>query len=141
MNKIVDIFELDIKIVADKEGKLVAIENSENIPFEIKRVFYIFDLTESSTRGSHANENLDEVLVALHGSCEVILDNGIERKKYTLDKPNLFLYLPSNTWLDIVNFRDNCILLVLCSEKYCDTKVIRNYNEYITNLGKKIKDS
>lgn len=129
------IFTLNKKIVPGKDGVLVAIENSPNIPFEIKRVFYIFGLSESSVRGDHANKNLDEVIVAIRGSCDIFLDDGKTKTAFKLDDPCTFLYVGANTWIDMKNFRNDCILLVLCSEIYEKTLVIRNYDTFLSSVN------
>ena len=103
-----------------ENGKLVAIENSKNIPFDIKRIFYIYGTEENTIRGQHANKISRFVMICLSGSCEVKvydMDEKIE-EKYKLNTPNQGLYLDRMIWKDMYNFSKDCVLLVLSDSEY-----------------------
>lgn len=110
----------------DESGKLVAIENSKNIPFDIKRTFYIYGTKEGIVRGQHANKISRFVLICLSGSCEVKvydLDKKIE-ENFVLDSPKKGLYLDRMIWKDMYNFSENCVLLVLSDSEYIKDEYI-----------------
>lgn len=104
----------------DENGKLVAIENSENIPFDIKRVFYIYGTKERIVRGQHANKISRFVLICLSGSCEVKVYDMEEKieENFVLDSPKKGLYLDRMIWKDMYNFSEDCVLLVLSDSEY-----------------------
>ena len=110
----------------DENGKLVAIENSKNIPFDIKRIFYIYGTEENTIRGQHANKISRFVMICLSGSCEVKvydMDEKIE-EKYKLNTPNQGLYLDRMIWKDMYNFSKDCVLLVLSDSEYIKDEYI-----------------
>lgn len=110
----------------DENGKLVAIENSKNIPFEIKRVFYIYGTKENVVRGQHANKISRFVLICLSGSCEVKIYDMEEKieENFILDSPQKGLYLDRMIWKDMYNFSENCVLLVLSDSEYIKDEYI-----------------
>ena len=110
----------------DENGKLVAIENSKNIPFDIKRIFYIYGTEENTIRGQHANKISRFVMICLSGSCEVKvydMDEKIE-EKYKLNTPNQGLYLDRMIWKDMYNFSKDCVLLILSDSEYIKDEYI-----------------
>tara|TARA_Y100001935_G_scaffold230328_1_gene210588 strand:- start:639 stop:1046 length:408 start_codon:yes stop_codon:yes gene_type:complete len=113
--------------LGDDRGSLVALESSKTIPFEIRRVYYIFDTRSGVTRGMHAHKNLRQVLVCVSGKCSVVLDNGIEREEIILDSPLKGLLLGGNIWREMRDFSTDCVLLVLASELYDEADYIRDY--------------
>ena len=115
----------------DDRGMLVALEEFDDIPFEIKRVYYMYDTKEGVHRGFHAHKNLEQILICIHGSCDVLLDNGKQKKIVSLEKPYEGLYVPNNMWREMYNFSSDAILLVLASEIYDESDYIRDYQEYI----------
>jgi len=114
----------------DKDGQLVALENCKNIPFEVKRVYYIFDTLTTVTRGKHAHKNLQQVLLCIHGSCKIRLDDGNETETVLLDKPNEGIYLTNLVWREMYDFSEDAVLLVLASEYYNKDDYIRDYDEF-----------
>lgn len=112
-------------------GNLVFMESKKDIPFDIKRAYYIYDVPSYAKRGSHAHKNLKQVLIALSGSLEIIVDNGYAKKKYLLDNPHQGLYLGSNLWRDLVSFSPGAICLVFAAEYYDPSDYIRNYTEFL----------
>ncbi|WP_167956018.1 sugar 3,4-ketoisomerase [Anaerosporobacter faecicola] len=118
----------------DERGSLVALEEFKDIPFEIKRVYYMYDTAKGVTRGYHAHKNLEQILICIHGSCKVKLDNGTEKKIVYLEKPYEGLYVPNNMWREMYDFSDDAVLLVLASEYYIEDDYIRNYDEFLNML-------
>lgn len=127
---------LNFKIHGDNQGKLVALEKGEDFPFEIKRVYYIWDTIPDAVRGRHAHRHLEQVIVCLSGSCDFILDNGKERQTIHLDNPTQGLYIKHNIWREFTNFSPNCIIMVLASEHYDETDYIRDYNKFLEEVRK-----
>ena len=108
----------------DDRGSLIAIENNKNIDFKIERVYYIYDTINGVVRGKHAHVDLRQVLICVNGSCDILLDNGKERDVIHLDSPNKGVYIKSLVWREMMNFSDDCVLLVLVNSKH-------NVNDYI----------
>lgn len=115
----------------DSRGQLIAIEQQKDIPFDIKRVYYMYDTTQGVTRGHHAHKNLQQILICVHGSCKILLDNGKEKETVILDKPYEGLYVASNIWREMSEFSPDAVLLVLASELYDESDYIRDYDEFI----------
>lgn len=109
----------------DSNGKLVAIESSKDVPFEIKRIFYIYGTTPDTVRGRHANKKSEFVLVNLKGSCKVRLYDDSEEYIVTLDKPNVGVYVPKMVWKDMYDFSKESLLLVLSNEHYDEIEYVR----------------
>ena len=122
---------LELNEKGDKRGKLVVLENRRDIPFEIRRVFYMYDTRDDSERGCHANRRSEFVLLAIHGSVKVRIDDGMQKKTYVLDDPAKGLYLPRMIWKEMFDFSADCVLLVLSSELYDPEEYLRDYNQYI----------
>ena len=126
---------INFDIKGDKRGKLIAIEQLKDIPFEIKRVYYIFDTKSEIRRGSHAHKNLQQVAICLNGSCKFLLDNGKERvEDIILDSPNKGLFIDKMIWREMYDFSENCVLLVIASEYYDENDYIRDYEEFLKIL-------
>ena len=122
----------------DERGLLVTLEGTKSVPFNIKRVYYIFGTKEGISRGFHAHLNLKQVAVCVKGSCQFVLDNGKQRQEVILDSPTKGLLIEDLTWREMFNFSPDCVLLVLASEYYDELDYIRNYDEFleITNAKK-----
>ena len=121
----------------DDRGQLVALEEFKDIPFRIKRVYYLYDTKENVTRGYHAHKSLEQILICVHGSCKIHLDDGFDTAEVLLDKPNEGLYISNNMWREMYDFSDGAVLLVLASEYYDEADYIRNYEDFI----KMVKES
>lgn len=118
------------KIIDEKgRGKLSVIEKSI-IPFEIKRVYYLYDVPSDAFRGGHAHKNLDQFMIALSGSFEVKIDDGSNNKKVMLNKPNKGLLIPSGIWREMDNFSAGAVCLVLASEFFDESDYFRDYNSF-----------
>lgn len=118
----------------DERGQLVALEEFNDIPFEIKRVYYMYETKEDVRRGYHAHKNLEQILICIHGSCKVLLDNGTEKKVVSLERPYEGLYVPNNMWREMYDFSPDAVLMVLASEVYREEDYIRNYEEFLEFL-------
>lgn len=122
----------------DERGQLVALEEYKDIPFEIKRVYYMYDTKEGVRRGFHAHRRLEQILICIHGSCKVLLDNGRDKKVVHLEKPYEGLYIASNMWREMYDFTSDAVLMVLASELYDESDYIRDYDEYLNQINGKI---
>lgn len=112
----------------DERGNLVAVETGKDIPFEIKRVYYIFGADQNAKRAFHAHHNTDQVLICLKGSLKCSLDNGCGKIEFNLENPNNGVFIKRKTWLELTCFSPDCILLVLASSNYDSLDYIRDYN-------------
>ena len=121
----------------DDRGQLVALEEFKDIPFEIKRVYYMYDTGEGVHRGFHAHRSLEQILICIHGSCKVLLDNGTEKKVISLEKPYEGLYIANDMWREMYDFSSDAVLLVLASDFYKEEDYIRNYDVFLKEVGKK----
>ena len=125
---------LNFKTLGDERGSLVAIEEGYNTPFEIKRVYYIFDTKEGVERGFHAHINLKQMAIVVKGSCTFVLDNGITREEIELNNPKQGLLIEGLIWREMKNFSPDCVLVVLASEHYDESDYIRNYNKFLEEV-------
>lgn len=126
---------MDIKFIqfqshGDERGSLVALEDHKNIPFTIKRVYYMFNTKEKIRRGFHAHKKLQQLAVVLKGSCRFMLDDGNEKIDFLLDNPAQGLYIKSFVWREMYDFSDDCVLLVLADSFYDEDDYIRDYQEF-----------
>lgn len=121
----------------DERGMLVALEEYNDIPFEIKRVYYMYDTQKNVRRGFHAHKNLEQILVCVHGKCKILLDNGKEKKIVSLEKPYEGLYVPHEIWHEMYDFSPDAVLLVLASTLYKEGDYIRDYDEFIKFISLK----
>ena len=119
------------QIHEDAQGMLVAIEEEKDIPFRIKRVYYMYGAGDAVIRGRHAHKSLQQILICVHGNCKIRLDDGRERKIISLNHPNEGLYIPHLVWREIFDFAPDTVLLVLASDVYDKSDYIRDYEEFI----------
>lgn len=127
---------MDYKIIkfqkhGDDRGQLIALENEKEIPFEIKRVYYMFETGEGVRRGFHAHKNLKQILICTSGSCKIHLDDGKETKEIVLDDPSEGLFIANNLWREMYDFSKDAVLMVLASDLYNEKDYIRNYDEFL----------
>lgn len=115
----------------DERGQLVALEELKDIPFKIKRVYYMYDTAERVVRGHHAHKSLQQILICIHGSCKIKLDNGRETKIVPLEKPYEGLYVSNVMWREMYDFSSDAVLMVLASELYDPDDYIRDYDEFL----------
>lgn len=131
MEEIMQVIKYAFQQHGDERGMLVALEEYNDIPFEIKRVYYMYDTQENVRRGFHSHKNLQQILVCVHGNCKILLDNGKEKKIVSLEKPYEGLYIPHDIWHEMYDFSPDAVLLVLASTLYKEEDYIRNYDEFI----------
>lgn len=121
---------IDIPKIENNLGNIAVIEKS-TIPFEIKRVYYLFDIPSTAIRGGHAHKKLQQVLIAISGSFDVVLSDGESQKKVTLNKPDRGLLIENNTWRELENFSSGAVCLVIASNEYDESDYIRNYDDFL----------
>ena len=121
---------VDIRKYSDNRGYLSVIEGGEDIPFEIKRIYYLYMVPEAA-RGAHAHKELQQLLVATSGSVDITLDDGKEKKTFHLDRPWKGLWVVPGLWRDLDNFSGGTVLMCLASEKYDEGDYIREYDEFL----------
>lgn len=121
---------IDLPSFSDERGGLVAIESNQSIPFDVKRLYYIFN-TSQKPRGFHAHIDLKQVAICLKGSCRFILDNGSTKEEVVLDNPTQGLVIEGLIWREMHDFSEDCVLLVLASEHFTEQDYIRNYDEFL----------
>lgn len=120
---------------ADARGKLVALEASQDVPFEIKRVYYMFDTLPNESRGFHAHKTLQQVIIAMDGACRFVLDDGKTREEVVLNRPDVGLYIGQNMWREMHDFSYGCKLVVLASEHFDENEYIRTYDDFLKSLN------
>ena len=125
---------IDMKIHGDERGKLIAIENLIDIPFEIKRTYWIYDTIPEQIRGNHSHKNMEQLVIALDGSCEFELDDGHKKETVVLNRPDKGLYIGKHMWRTIKNFSYGCKLVVLASDFYDEKEYIRDYNTFLKEV-------
>ena len=122
---------IELPKISDPRGNLTFVENSRHVPFEIKRVFFLYDIPTAADRGAHAHKKLEQVIICLSGSFDVALDNGKEKERIHLNRPWHGLYVPPMVWASEINFDPGSVCLVLASDLYDEAEYYRNYNEFI----------
>lgn len=121
----------------DHRGTLISLESFKNVPFDIKRVYYMYDTKHDVRRGFHAHKNLKQILICVSGSCKILLDDGKEKAVVPLTAPNVGLYLESNIWREMFDFSSDAVLMVLASEHYNESDYIRNYEDFLKYVEEK----
>lgn len=135
---------MDYKIVnfqrhGDKRGMLVALETNKEVPFDIKRVYYMYDTVPGVRRGYHAHKKLQQILICTSGSCKIHLDDGKDTAEVVLDKPYEGLLVTNNMWREMYDFSPDAVLMVLASELYDESDYIRDYHQFIEFVNKENK--
>lgn len=115
----------------NRDGNLTAINGNLDVPFNIQRIYYLYDIPGGEMRGAHAHYELKQLIVAASGSFDVVLDDGNSKKTITLNRPHYGLYIKPGIWRDLINFSSGSVLLVLASMKYAETDYIRDYNNFL----------
>jgi len=121
---------LHLSQIGDRNGHITAVNNSEEIPFATKRIFYLYDIPGGESRGAHAHKECCQFLVAASGSFDVLLDDGKTKRQVLLNRPDLGLYIPPGIWASEINFSSGSICLVLASHEYDELDYIREYEYY-----------
>ena len=126
---------LHFKDFGDERGKLVVVEGAQDVPFEIKRVFYIYNSDSTIVRGQHANRKSEFVLINVAGKSKVRITDGREVLNVELNKPMMGVYIPKMIWKDMYDFSPDSVLLILASSHYDGTEYIRDFDEYMKEVG------
>lgn len=129
-----DCIIIDLPKISDPRGNLTFFEESRHIPFNIRRVYYLYDVPGGSERGGHAHKNLHQFMIAISGSFDVLLDDGKERKRIRLDRPYYGLYICPMIWRELDNFSSGSVCMVVASEYYDESDYFRNYSEFLTEI-------
>ena len=116
---------------SDERGDLTFIEQKNHVPFSIKRIYYLYGIVEGKTRGNHAHKRLEQLLVAISGSFDIILDDGVTKKKFKLNRPYYGLYIAPLLWREMINFSSNAVCMVLASDYYKESDYLREYEDFI----------
>ena len=124
--------KIPFETTGDNRGSLIAIEGAQTVPFEIRRVYYIWGTGKGVTRGHHAHITLQQVLVCVHGACTIVLDDGKDRRDVRLDSPCEGLFIGPFMWREMKDFTSDAVLLVIASEHYEESDYIRNYKKFLT---------
>ena len=124
------IIELD-QHHSDRKGNISVVQNGVTVPFDVKRVYYLYDVPGGESRGAHAHKDLSQLIVAASGSFRVILDDGRSKRTFFLNRPYQGLYLKPGIWRDLNDFSSGAVCMVLASEKYDPEDYIRDYDEFL----------
>ena len=127
---------IDLPIVKDSRGNLTFIEGGSHIPFEIQRVYYLYDVPGGETRAGHAHRALEQLIVAVAGSFDVVLDGGSERETISLNRSYQGLYVPNLVWRELENFSSGAVCLVLASLPFSEEDYFRDYDQFIGHVMK-----
>lgn len=125
---------LNLQVINDERGKLVSLESLKNLPFAIKRVYYMFDTSPDLPRGFHAHKELEQLVIAIDGACEFVLDDGKNKESVWLNRPDVGLYIGKNMWQEMRNFSYGCKLMILASDYYDESEYIRDYAEFLKRV-------
>ncbi|MDB5595776.1 MAG: hypothetical protein JWM36_2737 [Hyphomicrobiales bacterium] len=118
--------------IADPRGNLTFVEGGEHVPFEIRRVYYLYDVPGGSSRGGHAHKALHQLIIAMSGSFDVELDDGCRKQRFQLNRSYYGLYVCPMIWRELDNFSSGSVCLVLASNRYDEADYYRNYDEFLT---------
>lgn len=127
---------LNFKIMGDERGSLIALEENHNVPFDVKRVYYIFGTKVDVHRGKHAHKSLRQLAICVCGSCKFLLDNGQEEIHVELNSPTQGLLIEGVMWREMYEFSEDCILMVLADNYYNENDYIRNYEDFLKEVDK-----
>lgn len=122
---------VDLRKISDPRGNLTPIEGGVDIPFDVKRIYYLYDVPSGESRGAHAHKALRQLIIAANGSFTITLDDGTNKKSFTLNRPYQGLLIVPGIWRDLDDFSSGAVLLCLASEHYQAEDYIRNYDEFI----------
>jgi len=126
---------MDFTVHGDHNGNLISLEQDKNLPFTVRRVYYIYDIPKNIVRGKHAHKKNEQIIICLSGSCDFILDDGKTKKTFHLNDPSKGLYIGSDVWREFSCFSPDCVIMVLASTLYDENDYIRDYNEFLRIIG------
>ena len=127
---------IELPNLGDDRGSLMVLESNKNVPFKVERIYYILDAKPDVPRGFHAHKELMQLAFCIKGSCNMIMDNGIEKQQVRIDKSNIGLMIPPMVWHEMHDFSEDCVMLVLASAQYDEADYIRNYDEFMNEVNK-----
>lgn len=122
---------IDLRKISDPRGNLTPIEGGGDVPFDVKRIYYLYDVPSGESRGAHAHKELQQLIVAANGSFTITLDDGKNKKAFTLNRPYQGLYVVPGIWRDLDDFSSGAVLLCLASEHYDAADYIRDYDDFL----------
>lgn len=131
---LVDCVTLQLPKIHDPRGNLTFVEGGRQVPFDIRRVYYLYDVPGGSERGGHSHRALHEFIIAISGSFDIVLDDGFDRKRFHLNRSYEGLYIPPMTWRELDNFSSGSVCMVLASECYDEADYIRNYSDFMLDV-------
>ncbi len=126
---------IELQSHGDSRGSLIALEEGENVPFKIKRVYYMFDTKHGVTRGFHAHKKLKQLAIPMKGSCRFLLDDGNDKVEVLLDDPSKGLLIDSFIWREMFDFTKDCVLMILADSLYDESDYIRDYEEFLKRVA------
>ena len=130
-SNIYDCVILPLKKIHNRAGNLTVVEGELNLPFEVQRIYYLYDIPGGETRGGHAHKELHQLIVAASGSFDVLLDDGVNKKVVTLNRPYYGLLVVPGIWRELLEFSSGAVCLVLASHKYNEADYIRGYKKFL----------
>ena len=130
-NTVYDCSVIDVSKIHNEAGNITVVENGENIPFDVKRIYYLYDIPGGEVRGGHAHYELEQFIIAASGSFDVVLDDGKNKKRVSLNRPNLALHIVPGLWRELDNFSSGSISMVLASHTYDESDYIRDYKNFL----------
>lgn len=130
-SKVEDCLLIDLPKVHNRAGNITALENQTSVPFDIKRVYYLYDVPGGEDRGGHAHKDLEQIIISVSGAFDVVIDDGYTKKTVHLDRPYMGLHIVPGIWRELVDFSSGAICLVLASEKYQESDYIRDYDDFL----------
>jgi WxcM-like, C-terminal len=132
LSSIYDCSIIELNQIHNRSGNITSIENRINIPFDVRRIYYLYDVPGGAERGGHAHRDLQQLIVAASGCFDVVLDDGKNKKVVELNRPYYGLYVIPGIWRELINFSSGAICLVMASQKYEKEDYIREYNNFLT---------
>ncbi len=126
---------IDFALLGDERGSLVSLEASRNVPFDFKRIYYIFGTRDDVSRGFHAHKQLSQVAVCVKGSCRFVMDDGITREEVILNSPTVGIVIDKMIWHEMHDFTEDCVMLVLADDYYFESDYIRDYKRFVNVVG------
>jgi dTDP-4-dehydrorhamnose 3,5-epimerase-like enzyme len=130
-----DCIIIELPKITDPRGNLTFVENGKHLPFDIRRVYYLYDVPGGSERGGHAHKDLSQLIIAMSGSFDVLLDDGNEKKRFHLNRSYYGLYVCPMIWRELDNFSSGSVCMVLASNLYDETDYYRDFDEYLSSLA------
>lgn len=126
---------IQLRKIKNRSGNITPVENSLDIPFDVNRVFYLYDIPGGESRGAHAHKECHQFLIAASGSFEILLDDGKIKRQVLLNRPDIGLHIPPGIWASEINFSSGAICLVLASHKYKEVDYIRDYDQFLNYIN------